>query len=336
MAKKKTWITVAVVAVILASVGFMYLSFHPSKPPDVFAGFKLMDVPRADVKIGSLWQQDVGPIRPPKAIPQLQTRSLSESEMKGASKYNATIAGNLANRISATVTGSADLAQTIKVKRMSVATVADASTLETLAGNAYIWEAIRVDQFSITVSKARAAEIHAKAKDVTEADSISEEVTGSDSVELTATGTKLFIAYRVVTIAQPTLQNVATVAVAESVSDINVGSDYAIHFQAVRANDSIFNPNCSVVMKIRSYRQLNADGSPVERTEKIKCGLIADGNYPANSTTGTDRAIIDTVRVNDLRVKPDSGLVAKASGSFAIERRNIILQAITYPRAPGW
>src|SRR5262249_12675387 len=146
MAKKKTWIGVAIVGVMLAAVGFVYLSFQASKPHDVFGGFKLMDVPRADVKIGSLWQQGVGPIRPPKAIPQIQTRSLSESEMKDASKYNATIAGNLAKRINAKVAGSAELAQTVKVKRMSLSTVADASTLETLAGNAYIWEAIRVDQ----------------------------------------------------------------------------------------------------------------------------------------------------------------------------------------------
>src|SRR5579872_5102611 len=124
MTKKKTWLAAAIIAVMLATAGFAYWMFQPSKPPDVFAGFKLMDVPRDDVKIGSVWQQDVGPIRPPKAIPQLQTRSLSEREMIGASRYNAAIAGNLASRISARVSGSAELAQTIKIKRMSLVTVA--------------------------------------------------------------------------------------------------------------------------------------------------------------------------------------------------------------------
>ena len=225
----------------------------------------------------------------------------------------------------------------LKLKGLTIVTIADASKLSSVAGNHYLWEAVRVDQFSMIASRAAEADARAKIKDVTDADKIEEQAAGSNSLELTATGSKLYVAYRVVTISQPALNFVDSTETLTPSADVNLGSEYSLHFAPARKGETMFNKDCAVMIAPTSYMVLDSKGHPTESNPiKLHCGGPYTETYPIGFTTGSQRATIDSLHVKDLRVWPVEGGEARTTGGFTIERRTMQLDPLNDPSAPGW
>jgi hypothetical protein len=329
----RIWAAILAVAIIAIIVW----RFWPPTPPDPLAGFTLMNLPRRDLDIGAVWTQDVGPTRGSGGILRLQTRSLQTSEVSTVSKIHASIFANIARSLHLGASGSSEAGQTLKLQGLTIVTVGDASKLSSVAGNQYIWEAVQADKFSIVSSQAAESEVREKIKNVAGADKIDAQVQGSGSVELTAEGSKLYIAYRVVTISQPTLSLVDNTETSNPSSDVNLGSEYAIHFSAARKGETIFTKNCSITMALNSFLVLDSKGNPTQSTAiNIPCGGPYNQTYPIGSTTGSRRATIDSLQVKDLKVWPAEGDNGKAVGNFAIQRRTMQLETLNNPTAPGW
>jgi hypothetical protein len=92
---KKVVMTTAFLLSFLALGIAMFLYFWPKKgttDDGPLAGFKVVNLPRTGVDIGSVWTQGIGPIRQSAAIPRLQSRSLQSSEIKSAQTFDASVA----------------------------------------------------------------------------------------------------------------------------------------------------------------------------------------------------------------------------------------------------
>lgn len=335
----KTWVAVAAFVIVLVLCGWIYLRFRgPGKKiADPLAGFTIMNLPRRDVDIGAVWTEGVGPIRGSTGVPKLQTRSLDAGEIKTIENVDASIVGNLASRLSVGASGSNEAQRTTQLKGLTIVTVADASTLSSIAGNEYLWEAVRADSFSVVVSQSTKAEARAKIQGASDADSIEEKSNGTDSVELTANGSKLYVAYRVVKIAQPTQDTVDSTTLTAPSSDVNLGTEYALHFAPSHKGETMFSKNCEVNITVTSYLVLDQQGHGTQSTPvKVHCGATQSLTYPVASTSGSERAVIDSLQIANLKMGLGEGGPALATGTFAIERRKLKLESVEKPSAAGW
>jgi hypothetical protein len=345
---RTTWITV--VGITLVAGVIVLIVWHFGSPPvdDPLAGFTLLDLPRADVKLGSIWTDGVGPTRRLTDVLQTTTRSLDADQIRAVGRVHAGIFASLAKSLHLSVSGSREASRLLKLKGLAIETVADSSKLPSLAGNQYIWEAVRADQFSMIASRADEASARSRMQDATGANKIEARATGSDSLELTAEGSKLIVAYRVVTISQPTLDRLDETPVLDLVSDVNVGKGYSLHFAPVlkaatrkssargtsrKEYKTNFDEDCTVTMTVTTFRNLD-EKKPI--AFQIPCAQLMTTTYALGSTSGSTLATIDALSTRDLLASPMEGGVARAKGTFAIERRTIQLQTLNNPRAPGW
>jgi hypothetical protein len=258
------------------------------------------------------------------------------SEISTVENVDASILGDIADSLHLTGTASDQARRTMKLKGITIVTVADASKLRSVAGNQYLWEGVRVDQLSIVSSRSAKAEASAKVKDLTEADSIEEKTIDSDSVELTANGSKLYVAYRVVTMSQPTLELIDVTPVSSSSSDVNLRSEYALHL-AGRKGQTFFTKPCKIFITVSSYLVLDSNAHPTESAKiEVPCGGPLNQTYSIGSTTGSIRASIDSLQVQDMMVSPAADGGAQATGTFAIQRRTMQLETLKDPKAAGW
>jgi hypothetical protein len=333
-------VTIAIFLLIAAALGIaIFIIFRPKKgttDEGPLAGFKVMNLPRTDVEIGAPWTQGIGPVKRSSGIARVQSRSLKSSEIESAQTFDASVAASVLRTLNISSSGSISQKEKMKLKGLSIVTVGDAASLSSIAGNAYLWEAVRADDFSLTVSKADAANVRAKVKDLTDASAVRGESAGTDSEEITVSGSKLFVAYRVVSISQPTLQNVDETTISNPSATVDLGKEYQLNFALSKPSQKLFDKNCAVRIDIVSFLQLTPDSKPTVRSDQIKCGTGSDLSFPIGSVSGSQRATIDSLRMNDFKVWPRDEKTANFIGRLVVERRTMSLETLKKPDAPGW
>jgi hypothetical protein len=344
--RKSRWKLWAILAgalvVTFLSVG-IWLKFHP--PPDIkvappptspLAGFTIMGLPRSTVDVGALWTQGIGPTQGSSGVTRLQTRSLTSSEISTVQNVDVSIVANMMRLFGAGASGSSAVSSDVKLTGLSIVTVGDASKLRSAAGNMYLWEAVRADQFTMTTSQADAASAHLKIKDTTSADKIEERVTGNGSVDLNVAGSKLYVAYRVVKISQPQISLVDLTTVSDTTAEVELGSEYVLDFAPSLKGETSFTKGCAVNVAVKSMMVRDAKGNPTQSGFKIACGAHPEETHPIGSTTGSLRATFDSLQMKNMTVSPREGGKVQVSGTFSIERSTMQLEALEKPSAAGW
>jgi hypothetical protein len=233
---------------------------------------------------------------------------------------------------------TADLQQRrdLRLDHLSVVEIKQATSLPFVAGNTYLWEAVRVDGFSVNATTSEQESVRVDIQKASAADNVSENASVNNTVRVTATGTKLFVAYRVVELALSAPQRVAGAEITEPTSSFNLGQEYRVTFENSHPGDTLFAKRCEVVITLTSYRQLKPDGSPLSTVYHVSCGKHPQLTYPLGTLTGSLLMATDNLEVSGFQGWPGDGRAANGIGTFVVERRTLTLKPVDHPNAPGW
>jgi hypothetical protein len=303
---------------------------------ELFAGFKVMDLPRSEVPIGAVWTQGIGPVGVAPKNATSVARSLDNSQIESSDTFRASVIASLFRKIGWDSSGDLERERDLRLEHMTLAGITQASSLPFIAGNSYLWEAVRVDSFSVNSSTSERERVRAEIQKATAADNITENASGSNAVRVIASGTKLFVAYRVVQLELSPPQIIASMQVTEPTSSFNLGGEYRINFENRHQGDTLFSKGCTVVITVTSYRSLKSDGSPLKAAYSEPCGNHAHLSYSLANVSGSRLMTTDSLEVSQFQGWPSDRHLGNGTGTFSVERRTLTVTPVGAPSAPGW
>lgn len=369
MRSKRKIVSLAVVSVCLS--GFFSISpcLHAkdktSPSADPLAGFKILNLPRGGISIGSRWSDGVGPLTSGLSEASLQTEpSLAVADITKNAEKNASIALSLATLLGFNGTAKKSAASKIHLEDLSIVRVADAKSLSTSPGAEYIWEGVKVNKFSIDNSITTGLNITAQIKKANPNISINAQANMSNGTTVSLSGGALYVAFRVVTFTTSAPKTAAT-AEANHSSSVSLGSNYRISIIGVQTfpasslirdgyivgalamSDGTEKKNgCAAVMDVANLGDLDNNGQPNTKRWGMAChnygeNLPDQGLYPLGTTFLPDGYSIDTLHVDkfDGKFKKDeTGALSfeLEKARFSLESRTVQLQASPNPTAAGW
>lgn len=342
----------AMALISVSCAGAMQSSEDPARAEnEPFAGFAALTLPRSGVPIGAVWQDAIGPVG--KGLPSTlitETRSLSKGELRSLRGTTGSMTASLRSWLGLDAGAGTSTRDSLYFSKATVLTVTSLSSLPLTPGRV-IWEAVRLDEFTIEHSRldsgAIKARLSAKVSDSSQLH-ITAGANGSQIVRLEGSG--LYTGIRVVQldISQPTIQRYRF----DGVSSLDLaGNNYHVVFKplsaAVVANPPFGAtwtqaPDTSCRAYVEITTQLERDPStmqPIRRLTGVACGpasyqpgrLVPMGSYSKANGTGY---VVDELDLGESRFTLEGG-IAKFRGSLATLSRNIDLATVT-PHTPGW
>jgi hypothetical protein len=303
-------------------------------------GFKVLSLPRSEAFVGSPWQQDLGPTQtggfPYKLV---VSRSLDEAEIYTSGDFGEKASSALVKDVSIKANASQTVVSSIRLKKISVVRIADASSLRLESGQSYIWEALRVDQFSATSDGSRSSDASLLLKQAFPGASIGVEGSGATADSIDVSGVGLFVAYRIVRAQSLKPETLATYTLTSdnATSEFELGSDLRVRIENVYPGQSLLDrKHCKFRLKITSFSTLDKDKKPLQKEIIFDCQSEPDPSYDLFSPTTGTRVAHQLILIRDFSAWPISSLGAKMKGTFELQSHAIELSPVSNPQAPGW
>jgi hypothetical protein len=244
-----------------------------------FAGFAIMPLPRQELPIGAHWQPGLGPLD--KGLPAEQvvtTQSIEKFDSIEDRTLRDSVRARLAEVVSVAVGVTSVELSRISLRRASVVSVRDITDLQFVDGASYLWDAVRLNSFSLSRQTQDSTSIGAALKSAFPASSVDLVRSTGDQQLIEVTGADLFVAFRVVTLRRAQLDTIATDAWPPFTRGAGaIGSDYDIAFKSApepsAETESVVsgNDSCSALMTVTSHGELDATRRLKQQTWKACC-----------------------------------------------------------------
>lgn len=329
-----------------------------SPSTNILSGFQLLSAPRSDIAIGAEWIENVGPQGAGLDQDKLfVVSSLTAADFNTNSQFEAGLAAKLAAKIGFNTGGGSAVRRVFRFERAEIVRVRDIAALRMGDDVQYVWEGIRLQNFSVVDSNASGARAALTLALPAASVNISGETGGGTSNEVTVSGAGLYVAYRVIKLAAMPPYNVADVTFhpTQRVSSGHLGSEYDVEFRRLNpgetmssASDSaewgeprVADETCSLGMTVISFNELDASNLPKRRQWKVLCrdsrGFPVEmDRYSLGARKISTGLALDDLLISHFDAVPlDSGEVTMW-GRFQIERREFHILPVENASAPGY
>ena len=231
---------VVIAATVLMIVSLTSTTIFGKTKNDPLAEFKVLPLPRADISIGSEWKDGVGPLGPGVDRGNIMSlKSLDGSQLETHSELRTSIVASVVKLLGLTGSGGHTAASKIKLGQLIVERVADVAALKGQPGRQYIWEGIRVAQFSLDNSVTNSGAVTANLQRFSPSLAIDTSINGTGGTTVSLTGANLFVAFRVVTFTPGPPRIVARRRLPHG-NEVDLGTDYRLVFVTIPKEDSVW------------------------------------------------------------------------------------------------
>ncbi len=294
-------------------------------PRPLTEGYTVLTPPRSGLIVGAQWNSIVG----------IASEGLSEDKLdiqESVQAYNVTntveakttLAAQIANLFQGRIQSDIVDSSTLRITKAEIVRVKNYDALEDLVSEYYIWEGIRVKDFSFESKSGYNinADLEAKWRDAVVT------ATGGrgSSQIIDVKGANIYVAYKLVGFDPAGKRDIHNISIPQShlVGATLIGDKYKLVLETMNANEtSVFQSpkkngmNCAYIMKIMSMAGMR----PKTYYWKMNCDGRSDNDiYFLDRTFRDGEVVTDTLILNKIHLSKDTyGNVTCDSGDFTLQ-----------------
>tara|TARA_R110002051_G_scaffold294233_3_gene359451 strand:- start:478 stop:1491 length:1014 start_codon:yes stop_codon:yes gene_type:complete len=318
---------------------------------NILDGFKVMDLPRQNIKLGAEWIDGVG-TNGPGASPEniIVNKSISNYELDNKFKQSL----NLAILNFLNLDANYEKSTTIVFKNLNIYTINDFSNLPIRSNQSILYEAIKADSIYIKIANNIDANLEIKiAEKLKEADA---NLNGNFKDGINITGDKLFLAYRIFTLGKTNNKKFV-----KKIGSTNGGfnevkvKNYSLAINNSKIKGCLFDNknianetdktiinNClenkAIYLQIKNFSDIGINGKPLIIEKEI---YNSKRTAFTLSKRGNSSLFIDYIEVDyALDVDPKYGIsifmVVNPVSKISLTRTETKLKIVKNPLASGW
>lgn len=193
------------VCLFIALLGLAGCTQNPIKGLDMFDDYSVLSIPRSAINIGAEWQEGIGPNGPGLDASSLMV-SHSHDTVESNSNFGVKAGGALLDLMK--LSGGIRNKVEVRLENVEVVTVADLSKVKVEAGNAVLYEGIRVGKISMRTEPTVAFEVRDAAIKKFGLSAVTVDADRQDVVVIDAKN--VYVAYRIVRFAASTVKTTST------------------------------------------------------------------------------------------------------------------------------
>lgn len=327
---------------LIGTVAVFIIAFTPGRRQEEevrspLSGFALLSLPRSDISIGSAWQQGYGPTGNGLAEASLlKATSLEQADLRSVREFHDKAAAEMKNLLQISAGGKGIEIEDIHLRKLTLIRVADLSSLQIVPGRSYIWEGVRVDDFSASVSNTATASLLAKLRQIQPVARVEQTATSSSTDNLAVSGFNLFVAYRIVNTSSKGSEVIGSTQIGQNApsSEFDLGN-YGIRLSNVYEGQNLFG-KCEFRLTIIDLEKLNIKRNYEKQEFTFPCNTAPEPSYALQTTQVGTQVISDRLKISNFHGWTLEGNTAQMTGTFILERRTFSLSSVEYPSAPGW
>ena len=180
---------------------------NPLSGDKFFSGFKILQVPRDNISIGSQWISKIGPKDSGMITTNLfSSKSISDYEFETNKEFNVDLKVTILKYLGVNLGYERFKTTDLKITQAEIVRVNDLSKLNYSSGREFIFEGIKVNSFSLITTKEKTDTIVAKLDSLGKGINIGITQGSDNKKNVTIKGLNLFIAYRLIRFGDINLQ----------------------------------------------------------------------------------------------------------------------------------